>query len=112
MKKTKESFPLVLHGVVSLLLPIPCFLIMFVVNAFLAVLVPGSAEAAGGTSFVSILPMLIAPAFSLSGAYRAVRLLRRSKKGGKRFKRCIACLAMCTLALAAFIALMMFGLRY
>ena len=112
MKKKKESFPLMLHGFVSLLLPIPCFLIMFVVNAFLAVLVPESAEAAGGTSFVSILPMLVAPAFSLSGIYRAVRLLLRSKKGGKRFKKCIACLAMCGLALAAFIALMVFGLRY
>ena len=112
MKKKKESFPLILHGFVSLLLPIPCFLIMFVVNAFLAVLVPGSAEAAGGTSFISILPMLFAPIFSLSGIWRSVRLLLRSKKGGKRFKKCIACLAMCALGLLAFIALMVFGLRY
>lgn len=112
MKKKKETFPLVLHGAVSLLLPIPCFLIMFVLNAFLAVLVPGSAEATGGTSFISILPMLFAPAFSLSGIYRAIRLLLRSKKGGKRFMKCIACIAMCALALAAFIALMVFGLRY
>lgn len=112
MKKKKESFPLMLHGFVSLLLPIPCFLIMFVINAFLALLVPGSAEAAGGTSFISMLPLLVSAVFSLSGVYRAVALLRRSKKGGKRFKKCVACLALCALALVAFIALMVFGLRY
>ena len=112
MKKKKEAFPLVLHGVISLLLPIPCFLIMFVVNAFLAVLVPGSAEAAGGTSFVSILPMLLSPTFSASGGWRALRLMRRSKRGGRRFKKCIACLAMCVLGLAVSIALTAFALRY
>ena len=112
MKKKKSSFPLILHGVVSLLLPVPCYLIMFVLNAFLAFLVPGSAEAAGGTSFVSVLPLLISAAFSLSGIFRAVRLLLRSKKGGKRFKKCIVCLTLCGLGLIAFIVLMVLGLRY
>ena len=112
MKKKKETFPLVLHGAVSLLLPVPCYLIMFVLNAFLALLVPGSAEAAGGTSFISMLPLLISAVFSLSGIYRAVRLLLRSKKGGKRFKKCIASLALCGLGLIAFAVLMVLGLRY
>ena len=112
MKKKKEAFPLILHGVVSLLLPVPCYLIMFVLNAFFALLVPGSAEAAGGNSFISVLPMLFAPAFSLSGIWRSVRLMRRSKKGGKRFKKCIVCLALCALGLIAFMVLMVFGLRY
>ena len=96
MNKKRDSFPLVLHGAVSLLLPIPCFLITFVWNAFLAFLVPG----ASGT-FVSALPMFAAPVFALAGVLRGVRRLRRRRSS----RRAVACLVMCGIGIIEFIAL-------
>lgn len=107
MKKRRSVFPLAMHGVVSLLLPIPCYLILFVVNAFLALLVPGSMESGFG-KLVGVFFMAIAPIFSLVGIWRGVQRLRRRK----RSKRAIACLAMCGLALIEFAAVLGFTLRY
>ena len=107
MKKQRNSFSLTLHGIVSLLLPIPCFLIIFVLNAFLSLLVPGSMEAGAGT-IVGVVFMLIPAVFSLVGIWRGIQRLRRRK----RSKRAIACLAMCGLGLIEFIAVLVFTLRY
>ena len=107
MKKKRSLFPLTMHGVVSLLLPIPCYLILFVVTAFLSLLVPGSMESGFG-NLVGVFFMAIAPVFSLFGIWRRVQRLRRRK----RSKRAIACLTMCGLGLIEFIAVLVFTLRY